>query len=386
MQKPDESVAPLFTSFTMGSLTVANRFAMAPMTRCFSPGGVPGPNVSDYYRRRAEGGVGLIVTEGVGVDHPAALGSNDFDGRDIPVMYGEDALAGWRKVVDDVHAAGGKIVPQLWHQGVMRPDGTGPFPDHPSSRPSGLWGPAGGLSAIPPDTVARLLPETQPLTESEIADIIAGFARSAANARDIGFDGVAIHGAHGYLLDTFLWGETNRRTDRYGGNHVERARFAVDLIEAVRAAIGPELPIILRFSQWKQQDFGAKLVDTPRELEQVLAPIAEAGVDMFEASTRDFQVPAFEGSDLNLAGWAKKLTGRPAMTVGGIGFDKGLYESFAGGSRAVSLAPVVERFERGEFDLVAIGRGLIADPAWVAKVRDGVERTPFDVAMLGALA
>jgi 2,4-dienoyl-CoA reductase-like NADH-dependent reductase (Old Yellow Enzyme family) len=382
---PDAEMTPLFTPFTLGSLTLPNRFAMAPMTRCFSPGGVPGANVADYYRRRAEGGVGLIVTEGVGVDHPSALGSNDFDGRDIPVMYGEDALAGWRRVVDAVHAAGARIVPQLWHQGVMRPEGTGPFPDHPSSRPSGLWGPDGKRTSIPPETVSLLLPETRPVGESEIADIIAGFARSAAHARDVGFDGIAIHGAHGYLLDTFLWGETNRRADGYGGDHVARTRFAVELIAAVRSAIGPDLPIVLRFSQWKQQDFDAKLVDTPRELEQMLGPIADAGVDMFEASTRDFRRPAFDGSDLNLAGWAKTLTGKPAMTVGGIGFDKDLYESYAGGARVVSLAPLLERFARGEFDLVAIGRGLIADPSWVAKVRDGRERSPFDLAMLATL-
>lgn len=382
---PDD-VSPLLTPFSIGSLTVSNRFAMAPMTRGGSPGGAPGKNKLDYYRRRAEGGVGFIMTEGVGIDHPASLGFNDYNGTDIPFLFGEDAMAGWREVVDAVHAAGGKIAPQLWHQGVMRSHYSPPFPDHPSSRPSGLWGPAGGKATIAPEAVELLLPPSEPLTESEIAEIIAGYARSAALAKMAGFDAITLHGAHGYLIDTFLWSETNRRTDRYGGDRAGRTRFAVEVVEAVRAAIGRDMPIIFRFSQWKQQDFEASLADTPAELEEILVPIAEAGVDVFDASTRNFTLPVFAGSSLNLAGWAKKLTGKPSMTVGGVGLDKDIYTSFAtGGSQAASLAPLLDRFNAGEFDLVGVGRALIADPAWVEKVRTGAPRKAFDPAMLATI-
>lgn len=379
------NTAPLFAPFTLGSLTVPNRFVMAPMTRGGSPGGIPGPLVVDYYRRRAEGGTGLIITEGTGVDHPASLGYNDYNGRDIPFMYGEAALAGWRSVVDAVHAAGGKIAPQLWHQGVMRLDGNPPFPEYPSARPSGIWGPANGRSTIAPEAVSRLLPETAPLSESEIGDIIAAFARSARHARDIGFDAIALHGAHGYLIDTFLWGFTNRRTDRYGGDAAARTRFGVEVVSAVRKAIGPDMPIILRFSQWKQQDFSANLAVTPQELEAILAPLADAGVDIFDASTRDFRHAAFPGHAMNLAGWARKLTGKPSMTVGGVGLDKEFNSSAMGDSLPASIDELVDRFVGEEFDLVALGRAQIADPDWVDRIRSGAPRSPFSPALLGTL-
>ena len=165
------------------------------------------------------------------------------------------------------------------------------------------------------------------MTEQDIADVIAAYARSAVRARDAGFDGIAIHGAHGYLIDTFFWAETNQRTDRWGGAVANRTRFGAEVVRAIRAAIGPELPIFFRFSQWKQQDFRARLATTPQELEQLLGPIADAGVDVFDGSVRYFDRAEFEGSPLNLSGWAKKLTGKLAMAVGGIGLDRGMYDS-----------------------------------------------------------
>lgn len=377
-----EDVTPLFALFSLGSMSIPNRFVMAPMTRGGSPGGPPGQTKVDYYRRRAEGGVGLIITEGVGIDHPTSLGFNDYNGVDIPFLFGEEAMAGWKDVVDAVHAAGGKIAPQLWHQGVMRSHYSQPFPAYPSSRPSGLWGPSHGKATIAQDAVERLMLPSGAMSESEIADVIAAYARSAALAKAAGFDAIALHGAHGYLIDTFLWGETNLRTDRYGGDYFGRTRFAVEVVEAVRAAIGPELPIIFRFSQWKQQDFEATLATSPAELERILGPIADAGVDIFDASTRNYQTPAFPGSPLNLAGWAKKLTTKPAMTVGGVGLDKEIYDSFVGGSLATSLRPLVDRFAAGEFDLVGVGRALIADPRWVDKIRQGEPLEGFSPAAL----
>jgi 2,4-dienoyl-CoA reductase-like NADH-dependent reductase (Old Yellow Enzyme family) len=379
------SVSPLFQPFFCRDLAIENRFVMAPMTRGGSPEGTPGTNVADYYRRRAEGGVGLIVTEGIGIDHPASLGYNDYNGADIPFLFGEPALAGWRQAVDAVHAADGKIAPQLWHQGVMRQEGTPPFPAHRSSRPSGIWGPADGKATIAPTAVERLLPETPALTDSEIADIIAAYARSAAFADEAGFDAIALHGAHGYLIDSFLWSYTNRRTDRFGGDHAGRTRFAVEVIRAVRAALTRDLPIIFRFSQWKQQDFDAILAETPEELERVLGPLADAGVDIFDASTRNFDVAAFAGSDRNLAGWARAITGKPSMTVGGVGLSKDIYASMTEGSQAASLDPLLRRFEAGEFDLVGVGRALIAQPDWVRKVRAGETWKGFDGSMLMSL-
>jgi len=336
--------------------------------------------VAAYYRRRAEGETGLLITEGVGVDHPAALGDAGLKEADLPHMYGEAALAGWRAVVEGVHAAHGVIFPQLWHQGVMRMAGTGPHPDAPSCRPSGLWGPTGRTTSLAADDVAACALPTTPMTQTEIADVIAAYGRSARNAIEVGFDGIAIHGAHGYLPDNFLWEETNQRTDRWGGDRRRRSEFAVEVVKTIRAVIGPERPVILRFSQWKQQDFRARLANTPQQLEEILGPISDAGVDVFDASVRYFNRAEFEGSPLNLAGWAKKVTGKLSMAVGGIGLNKGVYDSKRDGSApaAYNFEALVERFTRGEFDLVEVGRSLLHDPHWTRKVRLGEQLSPFN--------
>lgn len=374
------STAPLFQPLTLRGVTLKNRIVMSPMTRGFSPSGIPGTDVAGYYRRRAEGETGLIITEGVGIDHPSALGEAGLGEESIPVLHGDTALAGWKHVVEEVHAAGGVIFPQLWHMGVMKEPGTGPFPDAPPMRPSGLWGPQGRTTSVNADYMARVAAPTRPMTEEEIADTIAAYARSAANAKAVGFDGIAIHGAHGYLIDTFFWSETNLRTDKWGGDRRQRTRFGVEVVKAIRAAVGDDLPISFRFSQWKQQDFKARLGDTPDELADVLVPLAEAGVDMFEGSTRYFGRAEFPetGSPLNLAGWAKKLTGKVAMTVGGVGINTGYYDTMGGAKAAVTdLDPLLERFNRGEFDLVGVGRAVLHDPAWARKVRTGGGFTQF---------
>jgi len=382
----NSSTAPLFEPLRIRSVTLRNRIVMSPMTRGFSPGGVPGADVAGYYRRRAEGEVGLIVTEGVGIDHESALGSAGLDEDDVPHMYGLEAVAGWRRVVDEVHAAGGLIFPQLWHMGVMKAEGSGPHPSARPLRPSGIWGPLGRTTSLDAGYIERVGHPTTPMSESQILDVIGAYARSASHAKEAGFDGIAIHGAHGYLPDNFLWSETNRRTDRWGGDHVQRTRFAVEMVRAIRAQIGPEMPMVLRFSQWKQQDLKARLAETPQQLEEILTPIANAGVDVFDASVRYFNTPAFPGSDLNLAGWAKKLTGKRSITVGGIGMNNGVYDTKKVGSVSQSnLDLLMRRFNRGEFDLVAVGRAILHDPQWPRRVRLGEPFEAFDQASLKRL-
>ncbi|MBB5698595.1 NADH:flavin oxidoreductase [Sphingomonas yantingensis] len=374
-------LAPLLTPLTVRDLTVANRFVMAPMTREHSPGRVPGEDVAAYYRRRAAGQVGLIVTEGVAIDDPAAV-----DTAAVPAMYGDAPLAGWRRVIDEVDAAGGRIMPQLWHQGAMRDAATSPDPDVGPRRPSGILGPLGKVS-LADDHLVRLNVDTPPMTEEDIADVIAAYARSAGHAAKLGFDGIAIHGGHGYVLDNFLWAGTNRRTDRWGGDAVQRTTFVVEVVRAIRAAIGDGLPILLRFSQFKMQDYLARLADTPAELEAILGPIADAGVDIFDGSQRYFDTPAFDGSPLNLGGWAKKLTGKLGMVVGGVGLDQGKRDHHidSGSGASDNLGKLVERFERGEFDLIGVGRSLLNDPDWVGKAIRGEPFLPFDSANLTRL-
>lgn len=372
----------LFTPLTIRNLTLPNRIVMSPMTRYFSPGGVPGEDVAAYYRRRAEGGAGLIVTEGVGVDHPSAV-----DDPAIPHMHGKAALDGWRRVVSEVHAAGGRIFPQLWHQGPLRDPSRSLRPDLIGARPSGHWGKPGHTS-YGDNYVDAMRAPTEPMTTAEIKAVIAAFASAARNAMEVGFDGVALHAGHGYLIDSFLWADTNRRTDDYGGDAARRAAFGAEIVAAVRAEIG-DAPIMFRFSQHKQQDYGARLGNTPEELGALLKPLAQSGVDLFDASGRHFHRPAFDGSPLSLAGWARRLTGKPSVAIGGIGLGNALGETLSGSSETMpldNLDTVRERITRGEVDLAGVGRAILNDPRWPERVRTGQPALPFDRANLRRLA
>jgi len=347
----------LFRPFSLKSLTLDNRIVMAPMTRTKAPGGIPGAANAAYYRRRAEGGVGLILSEGTVVGRPASR--ND---PNIPFFHGEQALAGWKGVIDAVHEAGGKMGPQLWHTGATITP-TGWEPDVPVESPSGLNGPD--------------QPRGVAMTEEDIADTVAAFAQAAADAERLGFDTAEIHGAHGYLIDKFFWPGTNQRSDRWSGPTIaERSRFAAEIVSAIRAAVSPDFPLLLRVSQWKQQDYGARLATTPAELEQWLRPLVEAGVDVVHASQRRFWEPEFPEIDgetgLNFAGWAKKVTGAPTISVGSVGLSGDFFGAFGGqGSDASPLDELLRRMERDEFDLIAVGRALLTDPAWPNKVKAG---------------
>jgi 2,4-dienoyl-CoA reductase-like NADH-dependent reductase (Old Yellow Enzyme family) len=352
-------VSPLFAPVCVGGLKLRNRFAMAPMTRQFSPDGIPGEDVAAYYGRRA-GSLGLLITEGTYVDQSAGSSSR------VPRFFGDQPLHGWRKVAAAVHDNGGAIFPQLWHLGGQRRAGSPPYPDAPVISPSGL-DPAGHVVA-------------EPATEDELDSVVAAFATAAAEAKAAGFDGVELHGAHGYLLDQFHWPVTNRRTDRYGGDMAGRVRLSAEIVAAVRAATGPQFPIAFRFSQWKGADYNARIAEDPAELEAFLTPLAEAGVSIFHASVRRYWLPAFEGSQRTLAGWTRHLSGRPVITVGSVGVAAAFRGADEAAQPSLTLAPLVDLLDRGEFDLVAVGRAVLADPEWAAKVADDrpADIRPYD--------
>ena len=370
-QQPSTDV--LFQPFQLKSLTMKNRIVMAPMTRSFSPGGIPGDNVAAYYRRRAEGDAGLILSEGTVIDRAASR--ND---PGIPFFHGDVALAGWQKVIDGVHAAGGRMGPQIWHTGSTISPMTEWVPETPVESPSGLIAPGE--------------PRGLAMSDEAIADTVAAFGRAAADAKRLGFDVVEIHGAHGYLIDQFFWPGTNERTDRYGGPSMQaRARFALEIVRSVRAAVGDDFPILMRLSQWKQQDFSVRLADTPNAMADWLAPLVEAGVDILHCSQRRFWEPEFpdvDGKDgLNFAGWAKKLTGAATISVGSVGLSGDVMSAFAGeSSESAGLNELLRRMDRDEFDLIAVGRAILNDPNWVRKIRTGAtDLKDFDPAALAEL-
>ncbi|KFC20712.1 NADH:flavin oxidoreductase [Chryseobacterium sp. FH1] len=331
----------LFSPFTYKNLHLKNRVVMAPMTRAQSDNGVPTQQIADYYARRASSEVGLILSEGTVIKRPASKNI-----QNIPDFYGTEALNGWKNVIDAVHENGGKMGPQIWHVGDTRSS-----PDYP----------------------AMEMEKASTMSLEDIHDTIAQFAASAKSAKDLGFDCLEIHGAHGYLIDQFFWEVTNTRTDEYGGKTLkERSRFAVDIIKAIRSAVGEDFTIIIRLSQWKQQDYNSRLASTPAEMEEWLLPMKEAGIDIFHCSQRRFWEPEFEGSDLNFAGWAKKITGQPTITVGSVGLNSDFMGAFAGENSAKSdISELLKRLDRQEFDLVAVGRALLSDPQWLTKIKNG---------------
>jgi 2,4-dienoyl-CoA reductase-like NADH-dependent reductase (Old Yellow Enzyme family) len=366
LEAANRSTDPLLTPYQFGDLTLRNRIVMAPMTRYFANDGILAPQAATYYARRAKS-VGLIISEGIA---PCLIGAEEAR---VPNLQSKSAIEAWTRVVDGVHSAGGKIFAQLWHAGIRRNTNASAEPGAPS------LGPSNGYPELQP---ARAnLPGRQrigrAMTEREVRDTIDAFGLSAKTVLDCGFDGIELHGAHGYLLDQFFWSESNRREDRYGASFKDRLRIGIEIVQAVKAATSGKFPVGLRFSQWKLPDYyDVNLFDTPQMLEEFLTPFVEAGVDIFHASTRKFWERAFDESPLNLAGWAKKISGKTTVMVGSIGLDTPLdVATISNVSTAQNNAAAAAAMIRdGTVDLAAVGRALIADPDWVATLSEPIMR------------
>lgn len=351
----------LFEPITLAGHTLPNRFVLPGMQRGWCVDGAPDERLASYYRRRVEGGVGLIISESVAVDHPSSTQTEMF-ARLTPAT-----AESWKRCIGEVKGAGGTMILQLWHEGAIRQEGgAGPWASYPTLSPSGL--------------AYRDKANGRAATTDEVMHIRDAFIASARIAADAGADGVEVHGAHGYLLDQFLWPVTNHREDGYGGEAMaDRVRLPAEIVAGIRAECGPDFIISFRFSQWKEADFEAHIAPGPDELATMTGALRDAGVSVLHASTRRFweaEWPRGEhASDLNLAGWAKKLSGLPTITVGSVGLSTDVMAGFFGedvtGQVEQGVAELVRRFGAGEFDMVAIGRSLISDPDWVLKVRDG---------------
>jgi 2,4-dienoyl-CoA reductase-like NADH-dependent reductase (Old Yellow Enzyme family) len=359
-----ERTAKLFEPVQIGGMRLKNRVVMSPMTRTMAPAGVPGDASAEYYRKRAAGGAGLIITEGTWVPHDAA--ANEVD---VPRIYGVEALAGWKKVVDAVHAEGTPILAQLWHVGQMKQHTVDSLYEAKGTdyKPPRRVGPSGLFGGIGKPTTL----DGEPALPADLDSIVEAYGKAAINAKMIGFDGVELHAAHGYLLDQFFWPGTNKREDKWGGSLRNRARLAADAIAEIRRMTGPDFAISLRISQWKVQDFKAKNFNTPAELDQFVSLMVDTGVDVFHCSTRRFWDTEFN-SDQNLAAWTKKLSGKPTITVGSIGMTGEHIDTLMGeGSNVASLDHLLQLVDRGDFDLIAVGRGMLVNPDWANKVREG---------------
>ena len=352
----DYDITPLLQPLQVRGLQLRNRFVMPGMQRYWCADGAPDRRLREYYRRRVLGGVSLVISESCAVDHPSATKNPTF------ARISPGTREAWRRCVAGVHEAGGAMFLQLWHQGAVNYGGDAESnPDFVALSPSGL--------SHPGETFGRAA------TEAELSSIKRAFVRGALDAAEIGADGVELHSAHGFLLDQFLWPGTNLRIDRYGGPAITgRATFVAEVARAVREATGPDFAISIRISQWKESDYDAKIVEEAGELGQLVSMLRSAGVDIFHASTRRFWTPEWEGSDLGLAGWVKSFTDAPVIAVGSVGLDIDVMASLDGQegrpTGASRIAELVRRFQRGDFNLVSVGRSQIGDPEWVTKVAD----------------
>jgi 2,4-dienoyl-CoA reductase-like NADH-dependent reductase (Old Yellow Enzyme family) len=352
---------PLFRPLEYKNLTLANRIVMAPMTRtCAGADGVPTAEMARYYARRAEHGTGLIITEGTYTDEEFSKGFFNEPGLTNPAH-----AEGWQRVTQAVHKAGGAIAAQLFHTGRR-------------SAPEVLGGrtPRGPSAIAAPgkhSQTKRPFVVPQAMTDQEIAAAIAGFARSAELAMEAGFDAVEVHGAHGYLLDQFLWEGSNVRADEYGGSLERRLRFPVEVVRAIRARLGEERAIIYRFSLWRLDDANYTPRSDEAELRTIVTALAEAGVDIFHVSTQDALAPAF-ATERTLAALTRATLrpyGGPVIAVGKI------------------TQPETARrlLQESHSDLIALGKAILANPDWVEKVRLGreAELRPFDPVVLESL-
>ena len=341
----------LFEPYKIKNTLLRNRIVMAPMTRNQSPEGIPTNEVVSYYKRRAEADVGLIITEGVEVSHKASSAYPD-----VPRLDSEKARDGWKRVVGGIKEHDGAVIAQLWHCGGFRKLGMGPNPEVPGHTASGL--------VRPGKRVAHAM------SSEDIKETIDAFASDAKYCEEIGFDGVEIHGAHGYLIDNFFWRGTNEREDLYGGSIEKRSQLAANIVKAIRSNVSNNFIVGLRFSQWKQQDYEAKLAASSEELLKVIKQPVDAGLDYLHSSMRRFWESEFEGSDENLAFWTKKLTGLPTISVGSVGLDSDFIDMSAPASPR-NIDKAICDISNKKYDMVAVGRALLADYEWVIKMREG---------------
>lgn len=355
------AIDSLFTPQKVRTLTLRNRFVMPGMQRGFMIDGAPTPKMVDYLRRCAAGGVGLIISESTSPDHPPAYWQSMM-GRLDP-----GTLAAWRPVVEAVRGEGAGFFMQLWHPGSMRKVAVGhPLADYPAWSPSGL--------------IQAGRPHGHAMTREDLHELKRAYVTAAQRAQELGADGIEIHAAHGYLLDQFLWAQTNQRDDEFGGRTLaDRARYSAQIAAAIRAATGADFVISYRFSQFKEVDYGAVVAESPEDLGAMLALLRASGVDMFNVSSRRFHKAEWQSSehpDLTIAEWVKSMTDAVVMTCGSVGLNVEMFANLFDDEEPSELTLerdleyLAQRVRRGTLDLVGVGRMHIANNDFVHKVRE----------------
>lgn len=335
----------VFEPTSIGQMQLKNRIVMPPMgTNYAEAGGAVGQRMLDYYEARARGGVGLIIVEG---SAPSLRCNTYLQGPpSYQASLGDDKLIpGWQKLTDAAHKYNARIAIQIMHATLENWDGkTVQVSPSPLIVPARVMGISGG----PPHE----------LTVEEIAERVKWFASAARRAREAGFDGVEVHGAHQYIVAAFLSSATNQRKDKYGGSVKNKARFLVEILQAIKREVGPDFPVWVRFNA---QEWGVENGITIEETKQMVPLVVEAGAQALHVSAygagsyiTTAPIPDTPGFLIPLAEEVKKLTKVPVIAVGRLDLELG------------------ERIlEEGKADLIAIGRRLLADPDLPNKVAEG---------------
>lgn len=349
--------APLFADWRLNRLELRNRLVVAPMTRISaSQEGMPTEAMARYYERFARGGFGLVITEGTYTDQAYSQGY-----ANQPGLSDRQQAQGWQQTVNLVHAAGGKIVAQLMHAGALsqanrfRNETVGPSAVQPKGRQMAVYR-GHGLYCLP-----------HSMSEAEIEQVIEGFARAAIFAVETaGFDGVEIHGANGYLLDQFLTQHTNLRSDSWGGSIERRICLSAKIARAVRQAVGSAVPVGMRISQAKVNDSAHKWKEAEAGAAIVFGTLADAGLDYIHVTEHEAWQPAFGDNTPSLISLAHKNA--PGLTI----IANGNLHDPQRAAQALSNGA----------DLIALGRGALANPAWPRLIADGCAPKNFDPALL----
>ncbi|MDR7037949.1 2,4-dienoyl-CoA reductase-like NADH-dependent reductase (Old Yellow Enzyme family) [Methylobacterium sp. BE186] len=350
----------LFTTFDINGVTLGNRLAVAPMTRVSaSDEGTATETMARYYERFARGGFGLLITEGIYTDRAFSQGY-----LHQPGITDEAQEQAWRPVVEAAHRHGAHIFAQLMHAGAIsqgnrfRETSIGPSAVQPKGEQMEFYYGKGAY------------PAPEAMNEEQIADAIEGFAASAARAVAAGFDGIEIHGANGYLIDQFLTDYANRRRDRWGGDTRQRTTFVTAIVEAVRAKAGPGVPVGVRISQGKVNDYAHKWPGREQDAEVIFGTLAEAGISYLHVTEHRAWEPAFKGGPDSLVALARRYAPQvPLIANGGVQDRARAQEVLAAGA-----------------DIVALGKAALANPDFPNRIQAAQELAGFDHAILGPIA
>ncbi|XAR51046.1 12-oxophytodienoate reductase [Bertholletia excelsa] len=350
----EKGTATLFSPYKMGKFSLSHRVVLAPMTRCRALNGVPNQALAEYYAQRSTAG-GFLITEGTAIS-PTAAGFPH-----VPGIYSKEQVEAWKQVVESVHAKGAIIFCQLWHVGrashqVYQPGHAPPISStgNPISK---RW------RILMPDGTHGVYPKPRPLAIHEISEVVEHYRQAALNAIEAGFDGVEIHGAHGYLIDQFLKDGINDRSDSYAGSLPNRCKFIMQVVQAVAAAVGPDLvgvrisPAIDHLDAMDSDPLGLGLA--------VIERLNKLQSDVGSLAYLHITQPRYTAYGQTESGRHGSAEEEASMMRTWKRAFRGTFICSGGYTRELGLEAVAE----GDADLVSYGRLFIANPDLVLRFK-----------------